>query len=139
MVATNTKQKHRNRILTKIIIIISAILLASFAVFVSVFDVYSVKGTSMEPTIMDGEYVIVKPNAKPNDNDIVVCDTATVYLKDKYIIKRYDAEKSTVGLYVVGDNTSDSLDSRDFGQLPKKDCNGVVVAIFSWQRGIIFV
>ncbi len=116
-------------------IFIALLFIVLLILFVNI-DIYEVKGASMESTLLEGEYVIVFCNKEPEDGNIIVCDTTEIYMDEQYIIKRYDEDSSSYGLYVVGDNEMDSVDSRTFGELPKYSFKGVAVLSFSLDRGI---
>lgn len=90
----------------------------------------------MENTLFDGDYVVVQKNAVIEDGDIVVCDTERIYLDEDYIIKRYCEEKSSSGLYLIGDNQIESIDSRHFGEVPISSNKGVAVLKFSFSEGL---
>ena len=76
---------------TKLNILLNALIV--LVIFVLVFEIFFmvnysgvyVDGESMEPTLVDGDYVYIDKKAKPDYGDIVV-----VYLnsEEKYIIKR---------------------------------------------------
>lgn len=67
------------------------------------------------------------------DKDVIILDTSKIpeFEHDvPEIIKRYYADKSTDGYYVLGDNTDASYDSRYFGETPKDAFVGVVLFKF---------
>ena len=96
-------------------------------------EIQCVSGKSMQPTLHDGELLVVSKYITPKDGDIVIIDTSKVpnYEQDsEHIIKRYYEALSTDGYYVLGDNASCSYDSRYFGEIPKEAVEGVVLYHF---------
>lgn len=83
-----------------------------------------VVGHSMEPSIIDGQTVLVSSFpylfSKPKISDIVVLK------KEKYIIKRITKIRENK-IFVVGDNKKDSTDSRKFGWVDKNKILGKVI------------
>lgn len=90
----------------------------------------------MEPTLHEGDIVIVQKDSQISDRDIIVCTTERVYLSEDYIIKRYCEPKSSIGLYLLGDNENESIDSRHFGKVPKTSVIGVAILKISIKDGI---
>lgn len=117
------------------ILIICGIVLAVIAINFNI-GLYRVEGESMEETLYDGDIVVTLKNKAIEDKDIVVCETRELYLKEEYIIKRYYEENSSVGMFLLGDNENNSLDSRDFGLVPKYACRGVAILRISLNDGI---
>ena len=106
---------------------IVAIFAIAFAI-TSCFKIAQVDGHSMDPTLNDGDILIVWALGEPEDNDIVIMNTNNTGLKVPYIVKRYDAEKSTVGtMWVEGDNKENSIDSRRIGTIDKDNYMGTVL------------
>ena len=64
--------------------------------------VVTVRGRSMEPTLMDGDMVVVEPTSIPDDS-------TKIYLVkvngEEHTLKRVEKKKD--GLVLIGDNTSD--------------------------------
>ena len=82
----------------------------------------------MEPAIKDGQTVLLSSVffffSKPKIGDIVA-----IRKEKKVFVKRIfklDEEK----YFVKGDNEKDSLDSRDFGWIEKKDIIGKLIFNF---------
>lgn len=97
-------------------------------VFLSKYDLQQVDGVSMDPTFEDNDFIIVDLNAKPQDLDVVIIDvTDNDIFTGEHLIKRYYEEYSVNGMYVIGDNTNHSLDSRMVGEFDNDSCDGVVV------------
>ena len=97
-----------------------------------------VAGVSMSPTISHGDYVIVDMRGKPKDLDVVIIDISSISgLENDLFIKRYYEDYSTDGLYIIGDNVSNSYDSRLIGEVPKECLKGVVVFNLSkWLESV---
>ncbi len=97
------------------------------------FGVTQVHGNSMNPTYSDGDYLIVDFKKEPEDGDVVIIDTSNIKNwnnSSTQIVKRYYAEYSTDGLYVLGDNSESSYDSRHVGEIDKECLMGVVIFSF---------
>ena len=86
---------------------------------------FKVSGHSMEPQIKNGEEVLVTSIIylfkKPKINDIVA------FKEDKKVlikrIIRIDGDK----YFVAGDNKNDSLDSKTFGLISKRQILGKII------------
>ena len=91
----------------------------------TILSKYKISGHSMEPAIKDKDYVLVSGLTylfrKPQVGDVVLFRIK----KETYIkrIERINGEK----FFVLGDNSNDSLDSRDFGWIPKNIILGKVI------------
>lgn len=80
----------------------------------------------MNPTLYDGEAVLVDRNAEPEIGDIVVAKHPVE--QNSEIVKRI-ARINEHGHYVlIGDNAEDSNDSREFGAVTREYIKGKVVA-----------
>lgn len=84
----------------------------------------TVSGSSMDPTLRNGQKILVDKNAyikkKIAKGDIVLVEFA----KKKYVVKRvFDAREGQV--YLVGDNAN-SIDSRAYGWVEKDRVVGKV-------------
>lgn len=89
-------------------------------------SIYKVRDNSMLPAIHDGDYVIaIGWCGGVRQGDIVVLTHPTGSMM---LVKRVEAvDRDSV--YVVGDNTEESVDSRHFGAVKKKALAGKVVAV----------
>lgn len=95
-----------------------------------------VVGDSMLPTLSDLQLVIAKPIAEPHRGDVVVFDWC-----NETVVKRVAGLANDSGLpgmepwmrvpsgqvYVLGDNPSESADSRVFGPIQESDVKLLVV------------
>ncbi len=87
---------------------------------------YICEGRSMQPTLKDGEAVLVDRRAAVEVGDIVVARHPLEQTSE--IIKRVAAINERGNYFLVGDNAEDSNDSRHFGAVTKKYISGKVVA-----------
>jgi nickel-type superoxide dismutase maturation protease len=85
-----------------------------------------IEGNSMLPTLNNGDEVLVKLTANVKINDIVLVKHP--YKQSVKIIKRI-SQINENGVFLVGDNPSESSDSRTFGFVPIKNIEGKVVKI----------
>ncbi len=127
----NIKEKIVNAVKNNVIFIL---VISCMIIFSLTNKITIVNGSSMYPTLKTGQIVLVSKIMKPNDKDIIILDTTKASNWDKpdakYIIKRYYKEDSTDGnYYVLGDNYSNSYDSRYVGQFDKSCYIGKVYFI----------
>lgn len=103
-------------------LILFSILIVSLAFFRPI----EVKGISMQPTLYDGQFLILNTLDKDVEiGDIVVVEPL-VCAGGTYIIKRVtNIEDNKV--FVEGDNKDHSLDSRTFGWIRKDAIMGVII------------
>lgn len=80
----------------------------------------------MEPTLKDGEVVLVDRNAEIEVGDIVVAKHPIE--QNSEIIKRIERINKQGNYFLVGDNLADSNDSRHFGAVAREYIKGKVVA-----------
>jgi nickel-type superoxide dismutase maturation protease len=88
-----------------------------------------VEGDSMLPTLKHGEEVIVKSCETFQIGDIVFAKHP--YKKSVKMIKRIEKISTSGKLFLVGDNPSESTDSRSFGEISAKEIIGKVVCRLS--------
>ena len=90
---------------------------------------FRVRGTSMEPWLSDGSFVLVDPRAyrrrAPRAGDVVLARHP--YERDLRLVKRVASEPKDERVALVGDRAEASHDSRDFGTVPLADVMGQVV------------
>ena len=90
---------------------------------------YICEGRSMEPTLQDGEVVLISRETKIEAGDIVV---AKHPLEQKTeILKRVERINERGHYFLVGDNLEESSDSRHFGAVAREYIKGKVVARLS--------
>ncbi|SEU04162.1 signal peptidase I [Lacrimispora sphenoides] len=137
-------------------------------IFNTMFGIAAVSGTSMEPTLYDGDIIIFwKQSSSYERGDIIfikangredyvkrICgisgdvlgfdDDNGLFLlngevqKEQYIYERtygkpkigYPLKVSEDQFFVMGDHRSDSLDSRNYGTVSKKQINGKALILF---------
>ena len=90
---------------------------------------YVCEGKSMNPTLKDGETVLVDRAAKIEVGDIVVAKHPIE--KQSEVVKRVERINKHGHYFLVGDNLEDSNDSRHFGAVAREYIKGKVVARLS--------
>lgn len=91
------------------------------------FPLVNVCGSSMFPTYVDGEIIFstrLFRKHKIKVGDVIVFKHP--YVKGRLLIKRvadlfYSRDGELLSIYFLGDNSSDSYDSRNFGYVLTKD------------------
>ncbi len=87
---------------------------------------YICEGKSMNPTLKDGETVLVDRAAKIEVGDIVVAKHPIEQQSE--VVKRIERINEHGHYFLVGDNLKDSNDSRHFGAVAREYIRGKVVA-----------
>jgi len=88
---------------------------------------YICEGTSMNPTLKDGEVVLVDREASSiNVGDIVVARQPIE--QNSEVVKRVARINERGDYFLVGDNPDDSTDSRHYGAVTREYIKGKVVA-----------
>ncbi|HEX3100505.1 MAG TPA: nickel-type superoxide dismutase maturation protease, partial [Pyrinomonadaceae bacterium] len=87
---------------------------------------YICEGTSMHPTLRDGEVVLVDRAAPIEVGDIVVAKHPVE--QNSEVIKRVERINERGHYFLVGDNLEDSNDSRHYGAVTREYIKGKVVA-----------
>ena len=96
-------------------------------VFLGLRHKYVCEGKSMNPTLRDGEVVLVdRAAAKIEVGDIVIAKHPIE--QNSEIIKRVEQINERGNYFLVGDNLEDSNDSRHFGAVTREYIKGKVVA-----------
>lgn len=115
------RQKKRQR--TLCILAVFTVVIC-YLLFQVIFGISIVEGTSMEPEIPEGSLVIYNRLVKSyEENDIVI-----VQMEGTSILKRIDTiEEDRV--YLLGDNLSESVDSRTFGWVEMEQIRGKVICV----------
>jgi nickel-type superoxide dismutase maturation protease len=90
---------------------------------------YVCEGKSMNPTLKDGEVVLVDRAAKIEAGDIVIVKHPIEQTSE--IVKRVERINEHGHYFLVGDNLEDSNDSRHFGAVTRKYIKGKVVSRLS--------
>jgi nickel-type superoxide dismutase maturation protease len=81
---------------------------------------FRVKDRSMEPEIREGDHVLVNRLSyvlsRPREGDVVVVRHPE---EGRYLVKRI-VRVDEEGFFILGDNRDYSVDSRQFGPVPKE-------------------
>lgn len=85
---------------------------------------FLVEGNSMLPTMKDGDVILINPKAKLKQGDVVLANHP--YKKSVKILKRVKEFTENGDLFLIGENTDESTDSRTFGAVPLKCLIGKV-------------
>lgn len=89
---------------------------------------YVCEGKSMNPTLRDGEVVLVDRTAEIEVGDIVVAKHPVEQTSE--VVKRIERINEHGHYFLIGDNLEDSNDSRHFGAVARNYIKGKVVARF---------
>lgn len=95
-------------------------------IFLGLRHKYICEGKSMNPTLKDGEVVLVDRNAEIEVGDIVLAKHPVE--QNSEIVKRVARINERGHYFLVGDNLEDSNDSRYFGAVTKEYIKGKVVS-----------
>jgi nickel-type superoxide dismutase maturation protease len=98
-------------------------------VFLGYRHKYICEGKSMNPTLKDGEVVLVDRDAEIEVGDIVVASHP--FEQNSEVVKRVERINERGNYFLVGDNLEDSNDSRHFGAVTREYIKGKVVARLS--------
>lgn len=97
----------------------------TLAYFLGWREIFLIEGNSMLPTLKSGDRVFINRSAKPEVGDIVLARHP--FKQNVKIIKRFTELTPENAFFLVGDNCSESTDSRSFGAIPAEDILGVAV------------
>ena len=129
-----------------IVAIIVGVILTLFITKTFVLDVAQVHGKSMLPSLAEGDIVLVFKAAyglrnplggylllwrMPKNRDIVVAfkpGTESTIIKRVWIQEPLVLGQQT-GVFLLGDNNSESVDSREFGPVPMSNILGSVIKL----------
>ena len=89
----------------------------------------------MEPTLSDGDWLLVLRGGSPRPGQLVV--TAMPESPGLRLVKRI-VRREPHGWWLEGDNTGFSTDSRSFGAVAEARIEGVVIARY-WPKPRLFV
>lgn len=87
---------------------------------------YVCEGRSMNPTLKDGEVVLVDRDAEIEVGDIVVAKHPIEQISE--VVKRVESINERGHYFLIGDNPDDSTDSRHYGAVTREYIKGKVVA-----------
>ncbi|OGH38182.1 MAG: hypothetical protein A3B44_00825 [Candidatus Levybacteria bacterium RIFCSPLOWO2_01_FULL_38_21] len=85
---------------------------------------FRIEENSMSPFLKPGDTVLISRFGKIKIGDVVVFE-----VNDKHYVKRIEKIKGDK-YFLTGDNKKESIDSRRFGWIEKKDIIGKVIANF---------
>jgi signal peptidase I len=89
-----------------------------------------VRGRSMEPTLYDGDRLVVRHGATPRPGDVVV-----VRLPERGLAVKRATMRQPDGWWVERDNPAEGVDSWLVGAVPEHDVVAVVRArLWPWRR-----
>lgn len=86
------------------------------------FRIFCVEGDSMFPVLKAGDLVLINPYAELQIGDIVLAQHP--FKQSVKIIKRIAEILNSEKYFLLGDNLSESSDSRSFGAISAKDILG---------------
>ena len=133
----------------KIVYVLLMAFLTALILRVFVIEGFIVRGDSMSPTILSGDYVLVNKLAyvfsEPQRGDVIV----TYSRGGIRLVKRvaglpgeeikFDEVKNNIDpgeYFVLGDSMENSIDSRELGFIDRWDIKGKVFSVFRLYRFI---
>lgn len=97
---------------------VALIVVLSVVIFLFTFDLVLVEGRSMLPTFKDGDLRLAVTIRSPKKHKFQIGKIyvfKSPYDDERWVIKRLININRSGELYFVGDNPSESYDSRDYG------------------------
>jgi signal peptidase I len=89
-----------------------------------------VRGRSMQPTLLDGDRLLVQHGAVPRAGDLVV-----VRLPDGTVAVKRATRRDGAGWWVERDNPAEGVDSWRVGAIPDRDVVAVVRSrVWPWRQ-----
>lgn len=94
-------------------------------------QIFVIKGNSMMPALKSGDCVIFNPEIEPKIGDIILFHHP--FIQNLKVVKRISEITAEGNFIVLGDNPSESTDSRSYGAILAKDVLGVAVCKFDGE------
>lgn len=94
-------------------------------------QIFVIKGNSMLPTLKNDDCVIFNPELKPKIGDIILFQHP--FIQNLKVVKRISEITPEGNFIVLGDNPSESTDSRSYGAILAKNILGVAVCRFDGE------
>jgi len=89
---------------------------------------YEVQGASMSPALLPGDFIMVDRMAyrgrMPRPGEIVLAPDPRQ--RERLLVKRVERVDIHGSVWLLGDNSEESTDSRQFGAVPREDVVGRV-------------
>lgn len=96
------------------------------------FGMAMVRGRSMQPTLFDGDRLLVRYDAVPRRGRLAV-----VRLPDGVVAVKRAIDRDPEGWWVARDNRAEGVDSWSVGAIPDDDVVAVVVCrLWPWRRPV---
>lgn len=93
--------------------------------FLFPFSIFRVEDHSMKPNFNEGDYVVISRwYKKPKSGDVIVFSDKE---SGRHMIKRIERIDNFDYIFVVGDNSEESVDSRSFGAISNNSIVGKVI------------
>lgn len=89
-----------------------------------------VRGRSMEPTLREGDRLLVRYGAQPRPGQLVV-----IRLPDRPVAVKRAIRRTAHGWWVERDNPDEGVDSWLVGEIPARDVLAcVLLRVWPWRR-----
>ena len=92
-------------------------------------DRFRVTGSSMEPTLADGEFVLIDRERRPVPGELALARHPRQ--DDLLVVKRLAATEPDGRIVLASDNPSAGTDSRHWGPMPPSAVEGTVTLVLS--------